>query len=268
MKRRNFSQIQSKDQIPDTADYAEERNKKYEYLTPTYIHESMCKECGADSSMPIKDQFIHINDIYKYDAAEYHRDNYCVIPVSIPSMSLNSTVYSLDQDVVSAGVPKISKMFGLEYDYTFILDIQANGVGLSDIAVAASDEFAENIPKGSCKCRDKYEEDVCTGDKCYILESPLDHVVVDVPDISDEYAYIWEDIWDMSTISPHSGRYRRPKDESSSSSTQITAGAVYLCKIVNPPTGNGGTATVEVISVSGSGAVKTGQSIVVNVPAI
>lgn len=265
MKRRSFSQIQSKDQIPNTKDYAEERNKKYEYLTPTYIHESMCKECGAGSAISIKDQFIHINDIYKYDAAEYHRDNYCVIPVFIPSMSLNSTVYSLDPDVVSANVPKISKMFGLEYDYTFILDIQANGIGLSDIAVAASDEFAKNIPKGVCKCRDKYEEDVCTGDKCYILESPLDHVVVDVPDISDEYAYVWPDMWDMSTINTHNSR-RRGDDESSSSGELLPGNTVHLCKLVDGTQGTGGNAIV--LSVNGKGAVSPNGTITVNLISI
>lgn len=269
MKRRRKSEIQSAEQVPNHPEYSVWVSYDYGRLVPSYLHDSIIVKCYDSERTSQSTVDIIYNDVYQYPGnSEYHRDNYLMVPLTVPPMALKADLYNLDDKKVSDGVPKVSKLFSLEYDSTFLVTYKLAPVVCEAEIIpdgSASGDFEITLSEGKYTC----DESDSTGDpgpcySCDILQSPLDSITVPVQDVSDEYAYIWQDVWDMSTI-----KIVTPKPGgSSSSSTPVTPGAVYLCKVNTPPNGNGGTAIVEVISVDGSGNVSVGASLAVNVPAI
>ena len=276
MRRRSYDEIQTSEQIPEQG-YDEYRYKDYSKLVPTYRHTSMKFNCNeiSDTGSYIEvesDPNIYYNNIYSYlDSSVYHRDNYCSIPINVPAMSLQADTFGLSVEVVQDNVPKVSKNLELDYDSSFLVPSNS----LMRVVLLAADDTSEalilDMLNRSCECTGLYKPNPCSSDECSSFIQPLDDIKTTIIAVSDEYAYSWPDLWDMSTLTTHSTkRYKPPTQQSSSSSSVPPApqGAVYLCKIDTPPTGNGGSATVSIISVSGSGAVKVGGSIVVNVPSI
>ena len=283
MKRRNLHEIQSPDSIPKTTrdswdkDTATIMADYFDNLVPSYEHKSIyvtCSDGTGTSDLIRKEEYtkkILYNDVYQYPGTEYHRDNYLMIPLSVPSMSLSSEVFDLDSSVLAESIPNISTDFDLTYDYTFFADSSICNI----VASAESPETAA-VPgtfNFILSCGRFSVSETCEVVQCYrchdSLIAPLDNVTIHVQNVSDEYAYVWEDVWDMSVINTFRGSRRPIKEESSSSSQPpVTPGAVYLCRVNTPPNGNGGTAIVEVISVDGSGNVSVGASLAVNVPAI
>lgn len=300
MRRRKLHEIQSLNSIPMGCRGETVENSKIKFvprldedfgdelitsltmyftnLVPTYTHKSIYVTCsdGTGSSDLIREEEytkkILYNDVYQYPGTEYHRDNYLMIPLSVPPMSLSSEVFDLDSSVLDKLIPNVSTDFDLTYDYTFFTDSSiCNIVSLAESpeTVSLPGTFNFILSGGRFGVSDDCEVVQCY--RCYDnLIAPLDNVTIHVQNVSDEYAYVWEDVWDMSVINTFRGSRRPPKEESSSSSQPPAGtGAVYLCKIDQPPTGNGGNALVTVISVDGSGAVNvTGQSLTVNVPSI
>lgn len=269
MRRRSHAEIQSSDQIPQVQvghDYYTLLTADYSSLIPSYEHVSITQVCSTpESSSTIVDDRIYYNGIYSYkdEPGDYHRDNYCIIPLAVPAMTLkiNESGVNVPVSSVYDAIPKVSSMFNLKYDTTFLLD--------NSLAYAAYSVFGVKYDHNRCVCNKDKLENCYNDDTCQGLIAPIDLIIIQSIDISDEYAYIWEDLWDMSIIRIP-GR-RRPDESSSSSGSEsiVDAGhAVYLCKVDTPPTGNGGTAIVSIISVSGSGAVKAAGGLSVNVPSI
>ena len=260
MRRRTWDEIQGISQVPPG--YQDQLNKNYSSLIPSYVHKSIYKLCDSDDLVYSEGPRIYYNDVYSYSDDSYHRDNYCMVPIKVPPMTLKSSAYNLNHSVVVSSIPKVSSIFGLEYDHTFL-----TSYSLADVVILAYPEYVHSLEHGCCRCNDNNME-VEPGGSYTGIEGPLDHMVSDVPAISDEYAYMWEDLWDMGTFHTSSGRGE--VDESSSSSGISDGGVkVFLGRIKSPPTGPGGTVTVELITVSGSGGIKsTGKTVVVNIPAI
>lgn len=245
---------------------------------PSYVHLSIVTNCINNIKHTVELSDIIYNAEYTYSSSGepsligYSRDNYCIIPLIVPSMTLNneSVTVGNPQDLMNL-LPKPSTKFGYNYNYKILTDdslLLDTAVVLSNVSVNSEhiiDIF--NLDKCSCNCTSGDYSDVCSsGDS--ILFGPVDSVFVPLENISDEYAVNWPSTWDMDTVYSSGRIPKKKQDSSSSSGPPISAGTVFLCRIDVPPTGNGGTATVSVISVSGSGAVQPGQSLTVNVPAI
>ena len=249
---------------------------------PSYVHSSVVTYCNNSNSNT--EDTVNLPDIiynakYEYsstgetslDKDKYSRDNYCIIPLIVPSMTLDNESATVEKpDDLMKLLPKPSTKFGYNYNYKILTDgslLLDTAVVLSGVSVNSEriiDIF--NLDKCSCDCTSSDYSDVCsTVDER--LFGPIDSVFIPLKNISDEYAVNWPSTWDMDTVYP-SGRGPKKPDDSSSSVPPVSTGAVFLCRIDVPPTGNGGTATVSVISVSGSGAVKPGQTLTVNVPSI
>lgn len=264
MKRRSKSEIQSAEQVPNHSEYSVWVSYDYGRLVPSYLHDSIIVKCSDNERTYQSTVDIIYNDVYQYPGtSEYHRDNYLMVPLTVPPMALKAELYNLDDKKISEGVPKVSKLFDLEYDSTFLVTYKLAPVVCAAEVIPEGDEsgdFELTLSAGKYTC----DESDSAGDpgpcySCDILQSPLDSITVPVQDVSDEYAYIWQDVWDMSVITIQKNK---PTDDSEDTGS---GPAVYLCRVVTPPSGSGGTATVEVISVSGSGAVQGGAQMVVNV---
>lgn len=280
MKRRSKSEIQSKIQVPEDSEYSE--IKYEELLVPLYEHASVLSECSDSSDIISKD--IVYNSVYEYNgdlSTGYHRDNYCIVPAVVPPMALTGTSYDLSYSYIKANIPRISTIFGLNYSP----DILNSYVKLSSIVIGSYPDFTDILEASKCICLDVDIPEYSDSKEVHISEDqmpfdtnpseyqcgPLDNVTTISSDISDEYAYAWPELWDMSTIVPAigGGGSKPPPDDSSSSGGVAPAGTnVILCKVITPPTGSGGTAEVSAISVSGDGSVTPGKTYVVNLPSI
>lgn len=245
---------------------------------PSYVHSSTVTDCSEDTEYIVKLPDIIYNAEYKYlDTGEpsledYSRDNYCIIPLIVPSMTLDNESVTVGNPQALMGLlPKPSTKFGYNYNHEILTDgslLLDTAVVLSAVSVKSEriiDIF--NLDKCSCECTSGDYSDVCSivNDKLF---GPIDSVFIPLKNISDEYAVNWPSTWDMDTVYSSGRSPKKPGDSSSSLVPPVSGGAVFLCRIDVPPTGNGGTATVSVISVSGSGAVQTGQTLTVNVPSI
>ena len=263
MRRRSYEEIQTSDQIPKTG-YSNLLDKDYASLVPSFKHVSVYSECGAGEYTEAETTGIVYNNKYKYtingpSLSDYHRDNYCMVPYTTPPMSLTGVVYPLDKTAIDNNIPRVSMMFDLEYDGSIMTG--GYSLNLTRVVISAYPDYETIRSVGNyCVCDDKSRIiNIIDTDPNDLLIGPIDSIQPLVSDVSDEYAYFWEDLWDMSVITT---RKKTPIDDSEDTGNTP---AVYLCRVVTPPSGSGGTATVEVISVSGSGAVQGGTQMSVNV---
>lgn len=260
MKLRSSAEVQTSEQVP------------------SYVHESIVTYCKDDTEHTVELPYIIYNAKYIYSDTgvpsldDYSRDNYCIIPLIVPSMTLdNESVTVGNPQALMYLLPKPSTKFGYNYNHEILTDgslLLDTAVALSGVSVNLEDIIdIFNLDKCSCECTSGDYSDVCSvvNDKLF---GPIDSVFIPLKNISDEYAVNWPSTWDMDTVYSSGRSPKKPEDSSSSSVPPVSAGSVFLCRIDVPPTGNGGTATVSVISVSGSGAVQTGQTLTVNVPSI
>ena len=273
MKRRSYSEIQTNDQVPNVSEYSEYVNKDYSKLVPTYKHSSLRFTCSSsDNTIIDSDPNIYYNNVYDYlDTSIYHRDNYCLIPLYVPSMSLQALTYGLSHDVLQDSVPKISEKLNLDYDSSFLIPDNSLMLVALNAAPDPSRAILLSILTRECQCIGYSKPNPCPDDTCSTFIQPLDSIDIMIVSISDEYAYTWPDLWDMSALTTYSrNRQRRPIDsDSSTSSSNATGPFVFLGKISGTSMGSGGTVSVSGIKVSGSGGISSGNgSAVVNVPII
>lgn len=259
MVRRTTEEIQTKDNIPQSA--VSFLSKTYPFV-PSLVQPWADEGCpntgeGVSSGFSVK---LHHNTIREYSGpftdhspyTRYHRDNYSLIPTRIPPMSFSSISFSLDDYLVVTLVDRVSTNFNIKYDRTYLNNLSRS---FASVVITASEEGSSDGINFN---------DYMLYPTCYDITSelsPLDILLAPRYDISDEYAYMWEDVWDMVTVRGNT----TPTNKTTTTGLKTD---VALCQIVTPPSGNGGTAIVRVISVSGSGAVSPGASIAVNVPSI
>ena len=253
MKRRNRYEIQVETDVP------------------SYIHTSK-SECIADESSSSDDGTVDIlyNNIYKIygtdgqyavSAENYDRDNYCVVPLTVPSLSLNQSTPFIPKDITKP-VTRVSTWMDIEYDYNILINKdQDKNLNLVGMVGSELTYILNNL--NACTCSDGP-----THENTYPELTPLDSINTFISDVSDEYAYSWDQNWDMTTINTIS-RPRVKKQQSSSSdiieSTLIAP--VYLGTVSASPGGAGGIIIVH-IDAQGNTQGANGGYIAVNFPKI
>lgn len=240
------------------------RRARYEVQRDTDVPSYEHSVIFCDSGEGVSTDIIY-NSLYSVYGSgvhngSYDRDNYCVIPLTVPSMSLNKSTPYIPKSI--GDIPSISSMLDLEYDYTILTD---NTLDLISIVGGDITSMLNNLD--FCVCT--------TGGSVHkgtiMSMAPLDSLTTMISVASDEYAYTWEDTWDMATLptfSPSRNRNKKPGSSSSSSSSSVSVvmiNAVYLGTVSDPGPGIGGISIVSVNSVGGTGG---GGNYPVNFPAI
>lgn len=223
---------------------------------PSYKHTpvSACGDPGSDKVVDILyNSMYSANGLYKY-----HRNNYCVLPLSVPSLSLNKTKPFIPKSVGTP--PSISSNIDIEYDYHILV------TNMLDLMGIVGSDLTDKINRlDACGCIGNGPTHESTDESM----APLDSLTTIINNISDEYAYNWEDNWDMATLPTFSPRRsKKPGQSSSSSSTScVMINAVYLGKVLSPSVGAGGISIVSINDHGGDDG-SGGSSYPVNFPAI
>lgn len=287
MKRRKVSEIQVKPSV--TFDEAVEL-PDFSKLVPSYSHRSVTDSCASSAGSYSDTTRIIFNSVYKYNEwGTYDRDNYCMVPVILPSMVSGSKTYKLNNDTLHNSILKVSKIFGLKYDKSLwthtIDDSNGNHISFAKIVIDSCEDDSQNseignlipfvdlLSLGRCNCDGDSSESLTLPSMMYDNESlkfisPVDNIGLVTDIIIDDYSHIWEDVWDMETLATaSSGGYIIHDPSDSSSSGTVIYGNVFIGVLTESPNGGVGAAKVKHIKIGSDGSWKTtGSSIKVVCP--
>lgn len=244
MKRRSTTEIQKASDVPS-----------YKHISDTECYpEGESRDCADILYNNIYNVYVGV-DQTSVNSSNYHRDNYCVIPLNVTPMALKTESTYIPDSIYTEHIPSISSWKNFEYNHNMLV---ADKLALLKILGAT---FISEVILGMnfCECNNGPVHK----DSSFIY--PIDSLVTTITSISDEYANNWDTNWDMETIRTV-GAHKSKESSSSEGEGPTGAATVYLCTIAAPSSGSGG---VSIVTVNGSGGVDTvGVIAGVNFPSI